>query len=299
VSRYAFISNHRATDAIYSVQRLCRVLQVPRSGFYAWLAGQQRRTARAAADAVLTDQIRAIHAEVGGVYGSPRITVELRAHGQPVNHKRIERLMRQGEIVGVHLRRRRRTTIPDPAAPLAPDLLERDFTATGPDQRWCGDITYLHTGDGWRYLATVIDLHSRRLLGYSIADHLRTDLVIDALNAAVAARGGRVAGVVFHTDRGTQYTSATFAEVCAGHKVRRSMGRIGSSYDNAAAESFFATLKRELGDTWATAQQARLAVLTWIAFYNYRRRHSSLGYRSPVDYETQSVTAANDDVVAA
>lgn len=299
MSRYAFISDHRATDAIYSVQRLCQVLKVTRSGFYAWRAGAARRAEQAAADAGLTDRIRAIHTEVGGVYGSPRVTAELRAGGMLVNHKRIERLMRQAEIVGVHLRRRRRTTIVDPAAPPAPDLLGREFTADGPNQRWVGDITYLHTGDGWRYLATVIDLHSRRLLGYSIADHLRTDLVVDALNAAVAARGGRVAGVVFHSDRGTQYTSAAFAEVCAGHKVRRSMGRIGSSYDNAAAESFFATLKRELGDTWATAGQARLAVLSWIAFYNYRRRHSSLSYRSPVQFETEHDTAATEPLSAA
>jgi transposase InsO family protein len=272
VSRYAFISDHQATDAIYSVQRLCRVLKVTRSGFYAWRSGAARRAERAAAEAALTDQIRTIHAEVGGVYGSPRVTAELRAHGQRINHKRVERLMRQAEVVGVHLRRRRRTTITDPAAPPAPDLLERDFTATAPDQRWVGDITYLHTGNGWRYLATVIDLHSRRLLGWSIADHLRAELVIDALDAAVAARGGSVAGVVFHSDRGTQYTCAAVAEVCAGHKVRRSMGRIGSSYDNAAAESFFATLKRELGDTWASAAQARLAVFAWIAFYRGRDR---------------------------
>jgi transposase InsO family protein len=204
VSRYQFISDHRATHAIYSVQRLCRVLTVARSGYYAWLAGTSRRAQRAAADTALVERIRAIHAEVGGVYGSPRVTAELHAAGAIVNHKRIERLMRQGEIIGVHLRRRRRTTVTDPVAPLAPDLLGRDFTADGPDQRWCGDITYLHTGDGWRYLATVIDLHSRRLLGWSVADHLRTDLVTDALDAAVAARGGDVDGVVFHTDHGTQ-----------------------------------------------------------------------------------------------
>jgi transposase InsO family protein len=282
VSRFRFISEQRAA---FGVKRLCRVLGVARSGFYAWLASDQRRAAAAAEDAQLTERIRVIHRDTGGTYGSPRVTVELRTCGIPINHKRVERLMRQAGIVGVHLRRRRRTTISDPAAVVAADLLGRDFTAAAPDQRWVGDITYLRVADRWLYLATVLDLHSRRLLGWSLADHLRADLVGDALTAAIATRGRKVAGVVFHSDHGAQYTCGAFAELCARHGVVQSMGRIGDSLDNAVAESFFATLKRELGARWASPEQARLAVFSWIAFYNHRRRHSALDYHSPVHYE--------------
>lgn len=287
-SRLRFISTHRAT---FGVKRLCRVLAVSRSGFYRWAASQRARQARVAAEDALAEQIRTIHADSGGAYGSPRVTVELRARGVRVNRKRIERIMRQRGIVGRHLRHRKRTTIPDPAAPPTPDLIGRDFTATAPDQRWCGDITYLRVGTGWLYLATVIDIATRRLVGWSINTHMRTSLVIDALEAAAAARGGRVNGVIFHSDRGAQYHSRDFAAACQRHGVRRSMGRIGSSYDNALAEAFFATLKRELDvdrRRWATEADARRDVFRWIAFYNHRRRHSALGYLSPADYEQTS-----------
>jgi transposase InsO family protein len=284
VSRFRFISKHRAE---FGIKRLCRVLQVSRSGLYAWLAGADRRAARATTDAQLQEQIRTIHRQTRGTYGSPRVTVELRAQGVAVNHKRVERLMRVGGIVGVHLRRRRTTTLPDPAATTIPDLLGRDFTATTADQRWVGDITYLRAGSSWLYIATVVDLYSRRLVGWSLADHLRTELVVDALTAAVATRGGTgsVDGVVFHSDHGTQYTSSSFAEVCTTHQIVQSMGTIGDSYDNAVAESFFATLKRELGRRFDSPDQARLAVFSWIAFYNHRRRHSTLDYHSPIEYE--------------
>ncbi|MGC9671592.1 IS3 family transposase [Planosporangium sp. 12N6] len=284
-SRFRFISTHRAA---YGVKRLCRVLAVSRSGFYRWLAAEPDRTARQQADDALLAEIRAIHAESGGSYGSPRVTVELRERGRPVNHKRTARLMRVGDVVGRHQRKRTRTTIPDPAAPPAPDLLGRDFTATALDTRWCGDITYLRVGERWLYLATVIDIASRRLIGWSLNSHMRADLVIDALDAAVRARGGRVDNVIFHSDRGAQYTSADFAAACDRHGVCRSMGRIGSSYDNALAEAFFATLKRELDvdhRRWASEADARRDVFRWIAFYNHRRRHSALGYLSPADYE--------------
>jgi transposase InsO family protein len=284
VSRFRFISEHRAE---FGIKRLCRVLKVSRSGFYAWLAGAKRGAARAAADAQLLKQIRVIHRQTRGAYGSPRVTAELRAHGVVVNHKRVERLMRAGGIVGLHLRRGRKTTIasPDPAS--IPDLLARDFYATAPNIRWVGDITYLHAGTGWVYLATVVDLYSRRLVGWSLADPLRAELVVDALSAAVAARGGSatVDGVVFHWDHGAQYCSDAFAAVCAAHKVVQSIGAIGDSYDNAVAESFFATLKRDLGARFDSVDQARLAVFSWIAFYNHRRRHSALDYHSPVGYE--------------
>jgi transposase InsO family protein len=277
------------------VKRLCRILAVSRSGFYRWTAAETARRDRAAAEDQLAEQIAVVHADSGGTYGSPRVTVELRAQGIRANRKRVERVMRQRGIVGRHLRRRRRTTIPDlTAAPVA-DLIGRDFTAAAPDQRWCGDITYLRVRGGWLFLATVIDIATRRLVGWSINTHMRTDLVIDALEAAVAARGGRVDGVVFHTDKGSQYLSGAFAAVCDRHRVRRSTGRTGSSYDNALAEAFFATLKRELDvdhRTWASETDDRRDVFRWIAFYNHRRRHSAIGHVSPVDYEQtlESVT---------
>lgn len=169
------------------------------------------------------------------------------------------------------------------------DLVKRDFTATAPDVCWVGDITYLPVGGRWIYLATVIDVYSRRLIGYSMADHMRADLVIDALNAAVRMRGGRVHNVVFHSDHGAQYTSAAFATACAAAKIRQSMGAIGSSADNALSEAFFATLKREIlpARGWPTTRHARLAVFTWLSFYNTRRRHSALGHLSPTEYETR------------
>lgn len=284
-SRFRFISTHRTS---YGVKRLCTILAVSRSGFYRWAAAEPARSDRAAAEDRLAEQIASVHTDSGGVYGSPRVTVELRAQGLSVNRKRVERVMRRRGIVGRHLRRRRRTTVPDPTAAPVADLIGRDFTATRPDQRWCGDITYLRIDGGWLFLSTVIDIATRRLVGWSINTHMRTELVIDALEAAVAARGGRVDGVIFHTDKGSQYGSAAFGAVCDRHGVRRSTGRTGSSYDNALAEAFFATLKRELDvdqHTWASEADARRDVFRWIAFYNHRRRHSALGYVSPADYE--------------
>ncbi|WP_412735996.1 IS3 family transposase [Krasilnikovia sp. MM14-A1259] len=284
-SRFRFISTHRGE---HGVKRLCRVLAVSRSGFYRWAAAAPGRAARTAAEDALAAAITTVHTASGGAYGSPRVTVELREQGLRVNRKRVERIMRQRAVVGRHLRRRKRTTIPDLAAAPVPDLLGRDFTAPAPDQRWCGDITYLRVGDRFIYLATVIDIYSRRLLGWSINSHMRAELVIDALHAAVAARGHRVHGVVFHSDRGSQYGSTAFADACRRYGVRRSRGRIGSSFDNALAEAFFASLKRELDvdrRRWACEADARRDVFRWIAFYNHRRRHSALGYRSPADYE--------------
>lgn len=297
-SRFRFISAHRA---VFGVKRLCRVLAVSRSGFYRWAGSEPARQARAAAEDAFAEQISRVHADSGGTYGSPRVTVELRAQGVRVNRKRVERIMRQRDVVGRHLRRRKRTTIPDPAVAPVPDLIGRDFTADAPDQRWCGDITYLRVGTGWLYLATVIDIATRRLIGWSINTHMRTALSIDALDAAVAARGGRVDGVIFHSDRGAQYGSGDFADACQRHGIRRSMGRIGSSYDNALAEAFFATLKRELDvdhRRWATEADARRDVFRWIAFYNHRRRHSALGYLSPADYE-QTLTPTTLHQIAA
>jgi transposase InsO family protein len=288
VSRFQFVADHQDT---FGVKRLCRILAVSRSGYYRWRAAAQVRAARAHADAELARRIRTIHAEFDGTYGSPRITAELRDSGLRVNHKRVERVMRAHGIVGLHLRKKVRTTIPEPSAQKVPDLLERDFTATEPNRRYVGDITYLPVAEGrFLYLATVMDLHSRRLVGWSIADHMRTELVADALRAAATARGGDLNEAIFHSDHGAQYTSAEFASLCRQLGVRQSMGTVGTSADNAAAEALNATLKRETlqgAKRWPSAQAARLSVFAWITRYNTRRRHSTLGYLSPIDYEQQ------------
>lgn len=288
MSRFQFVEDHR--DA-FGVKRLCRVLKVSRSGFYRWIKAAPARAERAAADAALAEEIKQIHGEFDGTYGSPRVTAELRARGRAVNHKRVARVMRHFGIVGLHLRKKVRTTMCEPSCQKVPDLIGREFTAPAANQRYVGDITYLPVGEGrFLYLATVLDLASRRLVGWSIADHMRTELVSDALRAAAATRGS-LDGAIFHSDHGAQYTSAEFAKVCAELGVRRSMGAVGSSVDNAAAEAFNATLKRETlqGATcWSSAREARLAVFKWIIRYNARRRHSTLGYLSPIDYEQQT-----------
>jgi transposase InsO family protein len=223
--RWDFISENRAA---FGVKRICRVLGVSRSGYYRHQATASARAARQAEQATAVAEIRQIHADH---HGAPRIRAELRSRGRKINRKRVARLMRVNHIAGRHLRRRKRTTITDKTAPPAPDLVMRDFTATTLNTKRCGDITYIAVGSSWMFLATVIDICSRRVIGWSIADHMRTDLVTDAIEMAVAARGGQVDGVVFHTDRGTQYVSRAFTEVCRRHGIRRSTGHVGSSYD--------------------------------------------------------------------
>ena len=225
MNRFQFVDDHQQR---YGVRRLCRILGVARSSFYHWRATAAARAARAAVDAELADRIRTIHATHDGTYGVPRITAELREGGEPVNHKRVARVMRSIGLQGLRLRRRCRTTIADPAAAKAPDLIGRDFTAAAPNQRYVGDITYLPVGDrGFLYLATVLDLHSRRLAGYAIAEHMRAELVIDALAAAQRTRGS-LDGAIMHTDHGAQYTSKAFAAACATAGVRQSMSPVGS-----------------------------------------------------------------------
>ncbi|MFI9274874.1 IS3 family transposase [Kitasatospora sp. NPDC052896] len=275
-------------QAGHNVKRACELLQVSRTAFYT------RRTAvpgpRAVRDAQLTEKITEVHAASHGSYGAPRVHATLQRDGERCGRRRIARLMRQAGLEGRHRRRRHRTTIPDPQAAARPDLVLRDFTPdpVALDARWCGDITYVPTEEGWLYLATVIDIASRRVVGWATADHLRTELVADALRAACRTR--RPSGpVVFHSDRGCQYTSREFAELATEFGVRLSVGRTGQCWDNALAESFFATLKRELlGDhPWPSQAAARTAIFEWIeAWYNIRRLHSSLGYRSPAEYET-------------
>ncbi|WP_329536770.1 IS3 family transposase (plasmid) [Streptomyces sp. NBC_01450] len=294
VSRFQFVDDHRGA---FGVKRLCRILTVSRSGFYRWLAGADARAERARADAELAGRITDIHAESDGTYGAPRVTAKLRDEGERVNHKRVARVMRKFSIVGLHLCKKVRTTIPEPAATPVPDLLRRDFTAIAPNSRYVGDITYLPIGDGqFLYLATVLDLYSKRLAGWSIADHMRTSLVIDALRAAAAARGvGGLRGAIFHSDNGAQYASKEFAQVCEDLGVVRSRGAVGTSADNAAAESLNASLKRETlqgKKRWTGAREARLAVFRWATRYNTRRRHSRLGQISPIAFEQRSTTLA-------
>ncbi|GHF12463.1 hypothetical protein GCM10014715_80210 [Streptomyces spiralis] len=232
--------------------------------------------------------------QAAGTYGSPRIIAELRlSDGVLVNHKRMERVMRANQIVGLRLRRRVATTVSEPSHIPVPDLLGRDFTAATPITKYVGDITYLAVGDGeFLYLATVVDCSSRRLAGWSIADHMRTELVADALKAAAATRGS-LAGAVFHTDHGAQYTSREFASLRAELGVTQSMGPVGTSADNAAAESFNAALKRETlqgARRYDGARACRLAVFRWITRYNTTRRHSAAAQMSPIDYEHASAT---------
>jgi transposase InsO family protein len=289
VSRFQFVADHRHA---FEVKRLCEIVQVTRSSFYAWQDAAPRRAARAAADAQLADRIRTIH-EVDRTQGAPRITAELNdgaAREERVNHKRVARIMRAHAIAGLRLRRRVRTTIPEPADQKVPDLIRRDFTAPAPNQRYVGDITYLPIADGSNlYLATVIDCFSRRLAGWAIAAHMRTDLVADALSAAHGTRG-LLAGAIFHTDHGAQYSAKAFAQLCQRLGVIQSMGAVGTSADNALAESFNATLKRETlqgAHAWPDEATCRREVFRWVTRYNTRRRHSYCGQQSPIVYEQQ------------
>jgi len=279
-------------QAIHPVATLCRVLGVSSSGYYAW--SKRSLSRRAKDDAVLTERIGAIHAASKGTYGAPRIQAELQANGIPIGKKRVARLMRRAGLAGVSRRRFVTTTVRD-GARQAPDLVERDFTAERPNLLWVADITYIPTWAGFLYLAVALDAFSRRIVGWAMATTLHTQLVLDALNMALATR--RPKDVVHHSDQGSQYTSIAFGKRCREAGVRPSMGSVGDAYDNAMAESFFATLECELLDRrrFKTQAEARMAVFEFIeGFYNPRRRHSSLGYLSPVDYERRHEQQAVD-----
>jgi transposase InsO family protein len=294
---YSFIAEEKAEAVVaWSVTELCRVLGVSRSGFWDW--EHRGPSERDVSDAALAREMEAIWEASGRTYGVPRMSRWLARQGFRVGHNRVARIMREHGWFGQMGRRKVRTTIPDKAAKPADDLVGRDFNPPAPDRTWCGDITYIDTGEGWLYLATVIDLFSRRVIGWSLAEHMRASLVGDALNMAVATRGGQAAGVVFHSDRGAQYTSGDFGRLCEAVGIRRSMGRTGVCWDNAAAESFFASLKKELVHRyrWLERADARQAIFAWIeGWYNPRRLHSSIGYRSPIEAETDWEASNNPD----
>jgi len=284
---YSFIAEEQAEpECPWSITDMCRVLEVSRSGFYDW---QSRPPSdREVTDRQLAVEIEAIWECSARTYGAPRVHRWLRKQGFRVGRKRVARIMRANGWEGETGRRKVRTTIVDRGATAADDLVGRDFNPTGPDVCWCGDITYLRTGEGWCYLATVIDLYSRRVIGWSVADHMRTELIASALEMAVATRGGRVDDVIFHSDRGSQYTSSEFGDLCAELGVVQSMGATGVCWDNSVAESWFGTMKRELAHRrrWATRAEARRDLIRWIeGWYNAHRLHSSIEYRSPIEHE--------------
>lgn len=270
----------------HSVKRCCELFEVSRAAFYERRNGQP--CDREIANAELTTQIREIHNESAGTYGSPRVTAELNKRGVACGRRRVGRLMRQARLEGRAKKRWRTTTIPDPAFEKAKDMIQRSFgPCTELDRRYVGDITYITTWEGWAYLACVIDLASRRVVGWALADHMRTELVTDALEMALTTRAP-AAGAIFHSDRGCQYTSRDYATLARDHGMVLSVGMAGECWDNAVAESFFATIKRELIDTcaWPTRAGLRAAIFDWIeGWYNTRRLHSSLSYLSPAEYE--------------
>lgn len=274
----------KAHQAEHAVRVMCRVLGVSPSGYYAWLKRPPSR--RELEDRELTNRIRAVHARSRRTYGTPRVHAELRATDIRVGRKRVARLMKRAGLQGVHRRRRVHATRRDPGRTAAPDLVNRNFTADGPDRLWVADITYVPTWEGFLYLAAVEDAWSRRIVGWAMRTDLRTQLVLDALEMAIRQR--KPQEVVHHSDQGTQYTSVAFGARCRQTGVTPSMGSVGDAYDNALVESFFATLETELIDrhTFHTHTEARTAIFEFIeGWYNPWRRHSYLDYLSPAEYE--------------
>jgi putative transposase len=284
--RFRFIEDRRAD---YPVTLLCDVLGVSPAGYYAWRSRPESR--RSAANRDLVDDIRRVHRDTRGRYGSPRIHVELKAQGRGASRGRIERLMRRHGIKAIMPRPRRvRTTDSRHDLPIAPNLLDRNFIATAPNQIWLADITYIETDQGWLYLAAVMDLYSRRIVGWAMADHLRADLPLAALRMAISAQRPS-AGLIHHSDRGVQYASVDYRKLMQSASLRASMSRKGDCYDNAPMESFFHTLKTELvyRSHYATRAEATRDIFAYIeGFYNRTRRHSAIGYISPIEMELKA-----------
>ena len=295
MSRFAFVDREKA---FYPVNLLCSLLKVSRSGYYAW--AKRAPCKRRVADEVLAVQIGGFYRASRKTYGAARIHADLRDAGVHVGRKRVARLMREHGWQGVHRRSWRHFTKPDAGAVPAPDLLDRDFTATAVNQKWVADVTYVPTVSGWLYLAVVLDVFSRRIVGWSIDTNRKTRLVCDAVTMAVANRGGKVAGVIHHSDRGGEYTSRDLEVALRGCGALASMGSVADCYDNSMVESFFATLETEL--FWAqrhrrfdTHRDAKLAIFDYIeVFYNRQRRHTSIGNTAPVTYETSRADSGVD-----
>jgi putative transposase len=286
--KFAFI---RAEKAKLPTAKLCRALGVSRSGFYAWC--QRPSSARAIADSKLVPLIRISHAQSRGTYGSPRVHQDLHALSHRVSRKRVARLMRTEGLAARRLRRYKATTDSRHSLPVAPNLVARKFHAQAPNRVWVTDMTYIWTWEGWLFLAAIVDVFSRRIVGWAMADHLRTELPLEALGMALGMRKPDP-GLVHHSDRGCQYASELYRSELAARQIVCSMSRVGDCWDNAVAESFFATLKTELihRRPWPTKHEARAAIYDYIAaFYNPHRRHSALGYVSPMDYERQHLAA--------
>jgi transposase InsO family protein len=295
VTRYRWVAARKAEG--FPITAACKVAEVSTTAFDDWRRrGAAGPTDAECAEAALVAAIRAIHDETDGTYGEPRMTPELRDRGWAVNHKRVERLMRVHGIVGVHKPPRVRTTIPAEHAPPLPDLVGRLFDPGAPDVAWVGDITYIPTGEGWLYLASVLDLGSRRWLGYSMADHMRTELVADALRMAAGARGGVTQGIIFHGDRGSQYMSGEYRDLIAELGMVQSVGRTGVCWDNSVAEAAWSSLKRQLVHRYQFPDRAsaRRAIFAWINRYNTSRRHSSLGYIPPTNWENRYCPTQTD-----
>ena len=274
-----------AEKAAHSVPMLCRLLGVSRSGYYAWRSRSPSETSRF--DAVLFEKIETIHRNNRATYGAPRVHAELRAIGIRCGRKRVARLMRRAKLRGCLRGRRTRATHRVALQQAAPDLIGRNFASEEPDRLWVADITYVRSREGFVYLAFILDACSRKVVGWSMATHLRTELVVDALQMAIARRKP-APGLVHHSDRAVQYTSLSLGKKLADEGLVPSMGRLGSAYDNALAESFVATLQTELlyRSSWPTRQVVRTAIFEYIeGFYNTRRRHSALGHLSPAEFE--------------
>jgi transposase InsO family protein len=287
VSRYRFVSTMKAEG--FPVKAACEAAEVSTSAYYDWTAKVAAGPTEAEWDeALVVNEMHDVHAHHDDTYGSPRMTSELRRRGFCVNHKRTERLMAENGIVAKDGRRKKvRTTIPDVTAPPLPDLVRRDFFVGEPGRRTCGDITYVPTGEGFLFLASVLDLGSRRLIGFAMGERMPWELCKDAIDMAVSTRCGEVAGMVFHHDRGSQYLSKDFRGHCTKLGIVQSVGRVGSCHDNSPAESFWASLKRELVSRFRfeTRAQARHAITAWIKHYNATRLHSSLGNLPPIEWE--------------
>ena len=296
MSVYRFVAAEKAS---HSITIMCRVLEVSRSGYHAWT--RRLPGPRALEDARLTVRIGELHGKRRGVYGSPRIWSDLVVDdGERIGRKRVERLMRQAGLSGLITKKWKATTVRVPGVRVADDLLDRNFAAGAPNRCWVADITYLRTWEGWLYLVAVQDLYSRRIVGWAMADHLRTELVTAALRMALAHRRPEP-GLIWHSDQGSQFVSLAFGQKARAAGIAQSMGSKGDCFDNAVAESFFATLKKELihRRSWPTKTELRTEVFDYIeVFYNRERRHSTLGQRSPADYEKIHLPATEKEQAA-